>query len=196
MIDVFPPLHAIGVTGLTANVGAEGFIKAIDVVAEQPLASVATIVYVPATKPVNVPAGDWVPEIGNMVYVFVPVPPDAVTATNPVVTQVGLLDPATLTTTAEAGSVMVKTVDTEQLFASVVTTVYVLAVLEKGLTEAIPFTVKVLVPVPPMALKVNEPVDPLHNALVTLVFNTKAAGCVIVITVLTVALLTSVATTV
>ena len=191
-----PPLHAIGVIGLTVNVGADGLNKATDVVAVQPLASVATMVYVPATKPVNVPAGDCVPEIGNIVYVLLPVPPLAVTATKPVVTQVGLLVPATETVNEDEGSVIIDNVLPVHPLASVATIVYDPAGVLIGLLATLPFTVNVFVPVPPDAENVKLPFAPKHVAFVDDCVATTAVGCVTVIKVVIVALLASVADTV
>ena len=53
-----------------------------------------------------------------------------------------------------------------------------------------------IVPVPPLALKVNEPFAPLHNALAALAVITTEVGSVTVTTVEEVQALASVATTV
>ena len=92
------------------------------------------------------------------------------------------------------GSVMVKTELIEQLLASVATTVYVPAVVAYGLLCVDPFTLYVIKPVPPVALNVNEPLAPLHNALLELLVILSADGCVNVIVVDALQLFTSAAT--
>ena len=66
------------------------------------------------------------------------------------------------------------------MLASVAMTVKLPAPAVIGLVADVPFTVYVILPVPPLALKLKLPLPPLHKALLALAFNTTALGSLIV----------------
>jgi hypothetical protein len=192
-IELFPPLHSIGVVLVTKITGAGGNTILNVTVDVQPFTSVAVIVYIPAVNELNVPGTTCIPTFGEIVYVLLPVPPTADTTAMPFKLQVGFAVFTIDRLTAVAGSVIVNIVCVEHAFASVATTVYVPAPVANGLTWVVPLTVYVITPVPPVALNVKLPFAELQSALVEEAVNTTVEGCVITTTVEEVQLLASVA---